>query len=218
MAALPGLAALNILGHQATGQTISNTVHVFDIGLNNPPDVPTLQGLADEFWTWIAATYLATVHSSSTVDQVTSKQVMDPLIKQSPLEAAHIVNLPGTHAPAGTQAPNSLCGVLAIKTQLASRRGRGHLFLPPAVASTAFSGDILNQADPYYTNCVAFATRLQAGCGPSQTWTGSHLSQWQLCIYSRAAALLAQPSVAQATACVVKPKAYWLRSRSHGGT
>lgn len=218
MPALQELASLQILGHMQNQQTVSNTIHVAKPGSGVAPDVPTLQGLADEFWAYISTTYLATFHASGFVDQVVAKQVMDPKIKDSPLEAQHIVNAAGTHSPPGAVVPQSLCGVVSLKTQLASRRGRGHLFMPPALSATSFTADLLTVSDPYYVALTAFATALQKGCTLSPTWSGTHLSQWSLCIFSKAAALLSQTDVAICSAVIVKPKAYWLRSRSHGGT
>lgn len=218
MSAFNGLAQLQIQGHMADGQAVLNTLHINDVGAGTPPDVTALTNLASDFWAWISGTYLALASTTLTVDQVVARQVSDPTAPVIVLEASHPVGTAGSRGTGARQGPQSLCGIASIKTPNASRRFRGHQFLPPIVDVASLSGNNLDGSGAYATAAAAYVAKLQAGCAPSPTWTGSTLAAWTLCIYSLAAAKLTQPSVAEAQLVTLKSKVSFLRSRERGGT
>ena len=106
----------------------------------------------------------------------------------------------------------------SMKTPNASRRFRGHNFLPPIVDVASLSGNVLDPSAAYATAAAAYVAKLQTGCQPSVTWTGTDLSAWSLCIYSHAAAVLSSPSVAAVQLVTLKSKVSFLRSRERGGS
>jgi hypothetical protein len=216
--AFNGLAQIQIQSHMADGQAVLNTLHINDAGAGSPPDVPTLTALAHEFWTWISGTYLALCTTTCTVDQVVARQVSDPTAPVIVLEAAYPVGTAGSRGTGARQGPTSLCGIASIKTPNASRRFRGHQFLPPIEDVASLSGNNLDGSAAYYTAAAAYIAKLQAGCAPSPTWTGTNLASWTLCIYSLAGAKLSQPSVATAQLVTLKSKVSFLRSRERGGS
>jgi hypothetical protein len=216
--AFNGLAQLQIQSHMADGQAVLNTVHINDVGAGSPPDVTALTNLATDFWSWISGTYLALAPTTMTVDQVIARQVSDPTSPVIVLEAAHPVGAAGTRGTGARQGPQSLCGIASIKTPNASRRFRGHLFLPPIVDVASLDNNNIAASSAYQTAAAAFVAKLQAGCAPTPSWTGSALAAWTLCIYSLAAAKLTQPSVAAAQLVTLKSKVSFLRSRERGGS
>lgn len=218
MAAFNGLAQLQIQSTLSDGQAVNNTVHLANTGLGAPPDVTKLTDLATQWWTYFSATYLALSPTTMTVQQILTKQVIDPASGGIPLEAAHPVGTAGTRGTGARQGPNSLCGVIAFKTPNASRRFRGHNFAPPIVDVASLSGNQLDPAGAYKTALDAYIVKLQTGCLPAVTWTGAELSSWHLCIYSHAAAVLSEPSVAATALVVRRDKVSFLRSRERGGS
>lgn len=218
MAAFNGQASLQFLSHTAVAQTVSNTFHVANSGAGSPPDFDALLALATQAAAQFATTYKALMPAASTWDTVVAKQVIDPTTTTVALEATYAVDAVGTRAIAGSGVPNSLCGVLALKTPNASRRFRGHLMLPPAIDGDAMNGNNWVTSNAYYTAMVAFAAEMAKGTPDGAGWTGSELSNYGLVIYSRTAALAAEPSVANVQTLVVRPKIAWLRSRERGAT
>ena len=181
----PGICAIQIQSHAVDGQAIINTVHITDPGLGTAPDLTTLGDLATQFWTWIASTYTALCTTDVTIDQTVAKQVEDPTAPGVILEAAHPIGVAGTRGLGARQGPRSLCGVASFKTPVASRRFRGHNFLPPVMDVASLSGNNLDATGAYWTAAQAYVAKLQAGCAPAVTWTGAQLSAWRLAIYSK---------------------------------
>ena len=218
MTAFNGLAQIQIQSLMDDGQAVSNSVHINDVGAGTPPDVPTLLQLATDWWTYFSATYLALAPTTMTVEQVVARQVSDPAAPVIVLEATHPVGTAGSRGTGARQGPQSLCGIASMKTPNASRRFRGHNFLPPIVDVASLSGNVLDPSAAYATAAAAYVAKLQTGCQPSVTWTGTDLSAWSLCIYSHAAAVLSSPSVAAVQLVTLKSKVSFLRSRERGGS
>lgn len=215
---LPGIASVQLLSFTDTLQEISNTFHIAKDGLSDPPDLTTLQQLADELYTWLGTSYLGTMVTNHTFQAIICKQVPDPTGATVIEEAQHVVGAVGTRSSDGSDTvPHSLCGLLQLKTPNASRRFRGHLFLPPCYGSGPLNGDALKTSSTYWTNAGTFAGKLAGGVvGSGSRWTGTHLTDWNLVIYSRAAQLAGQPSIANVSQVVRGPKVRWLRSREIG--
>lgn len=214
----PGIAQVQIQSHMTDGQAVVNSLHITDPGMGTAPDLPTITALATEWWTYFSATYLALSPTSMTVDQVVVRQVEDPTAPGVILEAAHPVAAAGTRGLGARQGPQSLCGVVSLKTPVASRRFRGHNFLPPIEDVASLSGNNLDGSGAYWTAAQAYVAKLQTGCAPSVTWTGSNLSSWRLSIYSRRAASLSLPQNADVQSASLKLKVSFLRSRERGGS
>lgn len=219
MSLFNGLAGVTFLSTAPNGQGISNTFHVSNPGAGSPPDLTELTALGTDLVTWFGTAYRATLGTTSTLVNVTTRQVSDPTTPSVILEAVTVVNGAGSRSVgAGSSVPYSLCGVLSLHTPNASRRSRGHMFLPPCQVSGPLAGNLLNTGDAYYTNAVALAAKFAAGCGVSPTWTGSHLSNYGLVIYSKTAAKVGAPSVSLCSAATINPSVRWLRSRERGTT
>lgn len=213
-----GIAQVQIQSHMADGQAVVNSVHITDPGLGVAPDLPTLTALATEWWTYFSTTYTALAPTTMTIDQIVTRQVEDPTSPGVILEAAHPVGTAGSRGTGARQGPQSLCGVASFKTPVASRRFRGHNFLPPILDVASLSGNSLDGSAAYQTAAAAYVARLQTGCAPTVTWTGTNLSAWRLSIYSRTAASLGLPQNADVQLVTLKSKVSFLRSRERGGS
>lgn len=218
MTALAGLASLQLLGHNAQGQTTSNTLHVSNDGAGSAPDFNALLQLATDFATEFATVYRALSPASWTWDAVVAKQVVPPADTTVPLEATHNVALAGTHTLAGIGVPQAVCVVVAFKTPNASRRFRGHNMLPPLADGGAIDGNNLASSSTWKTAALAYVAELTKGTPTGGGWTGSELSNYGLVIYSRAAQAQSLPSVANVQLVVLRDKIAWLRRREQGAT
>jgi len=221
MALLPGIVQIVQQGHMASGQSVINSFYIQRGSLSSVPDLPTMQTLVDDLETYLGPQYRAVGTTSYTHDAWLARNVDGLPPKTAPGEVSHPVNLPGTRAVTGGNAPESLCGVLSFKTVFASRRARGHNFMHPIINTAELAGNNLDTTKAYYTAMGTYAARLDDGCSnPTPTWTGAELHNWSLVIFSRttlAASAGAQSAYAMRS---IVPKAHvsFLRSRERGGS
>lgn len=206
------------LGTLANGQRTSNTIAIVNPGAGTAPTYADLQELGTELLTQFATTYKAIGTTTWTWDSILTKNVVVPGTTDTYQEAATTVAAPGTRSDTTTWIPDSVCGVLSLKTANASRRFRGHLFMQPARTQSSVGGNLLATGDGYHTALTNFATELAKGCIGGVGWTGGTLASFKLHVFSRAAAIAGAPYVAECTAVTVRPDARWLRSREHGGS
>jgi hypothetical protein len=215
---LPGLIAVQFLGHRVTNQATSNTIHVAKPTSADPPDFTELQAIADQLYTWCGTQYNNLGDTGWTFDSIIARSVPNPVDPGIALEASHAVGTTGTRTPGSTTVPEGLCGLIFFQTPNVSRRFRGHIFAPPAIAGAAINGNNLQASDTYWTNLTAFRDKLRAGYATSRTWTGSSLSNYNLVLYSKVAAQQSTPPVANVQFVGVRSKASFLRSRERGAT
>lgn len=216
MALLNGMARVNLLSQMASGQSVSNTFYVSDSGAGAPPDVAELAALAADIETWFSTTYRNIMLTVDTWQKVTCYQVADPAAPVLIEEASVYPNLAGTHGAGPRTNPDSVSGILSLKTPNASRRYRGHMFLIGPSFTGDMNGDKWDPASGWQTNAIALAAKFAAGIAPAPTWTGSHLSNYELVVFSKAAGIAGDPPVANVSACVIDPYVHWLRSRERG--
>lgn len=212
-----GAVSCNFVGHVASGQAFSNTFHLWDgTTSGDPPDLPALTTLASDLHTYFSTTYLAMLFTTSTWDSIKCSQISADPKTDPPLEAFLAVNAAGTRVTGSGTLPDSMCGVMSIKSPIASRRYRGHLMLPPAFNPADVNGDNFAVSQPYYVAMLALAAKFETGVLPTPTWTGTELAHYTLSLFSRTALTAAEPAMAFATAVVTQPKIHWLRSRERG--
>jgi len=215
-----GLALIRIHSTLDNGQAVINGLHVVNESEGSPPDLGKLQGIADDFATLAVTPYKAMLVTSATMDQITVTQVPDPKVTPAEvvLGASHPVGGGGTRtAGIGTPGPREACALISLKTAAASRRFRGHNFVPPAQDSAPMFGEVWTGSVPYTTAINGWVTFLRTGAGPAgPTWTGSTLSSYQLACYSRIAELQSVQSVALVMTVTTDLRIRWLRSRMRG--
>lgn len=219
MALFNGLARVNILSTLRSGQAISNTFHIAKPGASAPPDFTDLGVLATDIAAWFETTYRAVLTSGDTMQKVTCYQVTDPTAIVLEEESSVTIAAVGTGDSNPRTTPDSISAIMSIHTPNASRRFRGHLFLPGQWYAGGLDGDKwLVASDTWRTNALALVAKFSDGLLPSVSWTGTDLPDWNLAIYSKAAALASVASVANANACVLDEKVHWLRSRERGAS
>lgn len=200
----------------ASGQAVRNTVHLSHAAAGTAPDYTELLQLATDFAAYFGTTYEGILATTDTFVQVLAKQVNDPTSPAVLIEAAYPVNAAGTRALSGSASPDEACAVLSLKTPNASRRFRGHLFVPPAKKSGDLNSEHWDAASGYHTAIEAFRVKLQTGCGPTPTWTGTSLHNYTLSIFSKVAAAAGLASVASVQTVTCDYRVHWLRSRGRG--
>jgi hypothetical protein len=216
MAAFNGLIKATFLSQLASGQSVSNSFHLAQPAGGSPPDVAELTGVATDLQTYFSTTYRNILMNVDTWQKITCYQVSDPLAPIVIEEASVFPNLAGTGSAGSRSTPDSVAGVMSFKTPNASRRYRGHLILPGPWVNTALLNDKIDQTNNWWTNAIALVAKFATGLAPTPTWTGTHLSHYELAIYSNAAALASAPSVSAVSAVVLDPYVHWLRSRERG--
>src|SRR5215470_5261430 len=125
--------------------------------------------------------------TSDTVDSITCKRVGDPQLAPAPV-SEHVKTLGSAGTVTGTRdAPTELGIVIQLKTALAGRRSRGHMFLPPVIAHADISGEGFASGSGYVTVCNAFSTELaKLVAGASGHPSSGVLTNQNLCIFSKA--------------------------------
>lgn len=217
MAPLDGLAAVHLFASLPGGQQVANSFHISDPGSGAPPSPADLSDLATQLDAALATTYRDILTTTSTYTAIKVAQVPDPTIPRDAY-ADFILpkNLAGLRSEVNEASPNQACAVTSLKTNSGQRSYRGHLMLPPALAARSMNGQTFNHSSAYYTACVAFSAALQTGCFGSHTWSGSKLSSFYLCIYSKTLQSRALPSVTEVISVVQGDAVHWLRSRARG--
>jgi len=218
MALFNGLARIQLLSSLVTGQGVSNTFYLSKSGAGSPPSLTNLNDLSTQLYTWLGTQYRALLGTNAQFNSISAEQVSDPLSPVTVLKYVNTLNVAGSRTPASPAAPQSATAVMSLQTPNASRRFRGHLFMPPFLDPSNMSGDSWNTGSGNWTSLSSFNSKMNAGCGTSPTWTGAELSGWTLSIYSRTAAMAGDPSVAICSATICSPRIHWLRSRERGST
>lgn len=217
MSLFNGLAKVQIHSQLASGQACLNTLYLSRVGSGSPPSLTDLTNLITDLDTWLGTQYRAVLTTADTLVEYRAYQVADPTNPSPPLETVLPKNVVGTRTVSSDPSPQSLCTIISLKTPNASRRFRGHMFLPPAKDASALLNDGYKGSQAYWVAVSALNVKYQAGCGVSPTWTGSTLSSWTLSVYSNTAALQSAPSVAIcSTTAINSARANWLRSRERG--
>jgi hypothetical protein len=219
MANLGGLAAINIITKDYRGQATSNTFHVLKPSESSPPDLSELTALVGDIITWFQSSYLALIWGGGFFYSVSASQVQSTASPDPRIEYISVPNVAGTAGSAGSLVmPNEVCPVLSIHTSIASRRSRGHLFFPSTSKAGLSDNDTYTNTGTYWTAVQALAAKFAAGATTSPTWTGSTLSNFSLCVFSRTAEKASESDVFIASGAVVSTKVHFLRSRSRGTT
>lgn len=213
MSALPDIARCTFLSKLSTGQVCSNTFHIAKT-IGSAPDLTTLTNLANDLATYFDASYRLMLGTVDTFVSVTVKQERNPLSPGGELQYVKTLNLAGTYAFT-RNCPEALCGVISIKTPVATRRARGHFFAPPGLDRGNMVNRLWGGNDG--AHLTALAARFANGTSTSgPAWTGATLSSWILGVYSKSDASAANPYFYGANAVTSDLTVHWLRSRIRG--
>ena len=215
---VPAITDVFTLGFRSTvrGQLVANTFHVRQNPTAGAVDADHLVALlADSNTDTLVTKYRAILPTEGTLDYLVARLVPDPQFPDDPrAEAARTIGSAGTYASAGA-APTEACLVLSLGTDVAGRRYRGRVFLPPFDDRTIMSGEDVTASGTYWTNLTSFLAELAKTMYPSGA--GHYGGAWNdndLCIYSlKARTEDVGAYMARVTAAVRRPRIHWLRSR-----
>jgi hypothetical protein len=218
MAAFTDIATLQFQAHLSDGQAIRNTLHF----RRNPT-----AGSVDATWLadWLAASgttslvtaYRAILRSTDRLDGMLARATRDPSNPGDERdESFSEIDLAGTRTPASTAGPDELTTLLKVNGDLAGRRYRGRLWLPPPLDGAATSGgEYIVTSTTYWTNVGAFLTEL--GKTLYTAGAGHYSGAWNdvdMVVFSRAARLAGDTYYARVPSVGRSTKLHWLRSRN----
>jgi hypothetical protein len=218
MALENGLVRVNFLSRLNSGQAVSNTFYMHDDGAGSPPAFDDMVTLGSDLNDWFGAAYLDMLQEDDLFQSITVYQVADPTAPEAVLEATFHANDAGTSGAGPRGTPDSIAGVISFKTPNASRRYRGHIFIPGPDDPTQLNGDVYVPGGDYLERASILKGNFAAGIIGAITWTGDKLPDYNLVIFSKTAALAAAPAVANVSACVSDNRVHWLRSRERGAS
>jgi len=198
-------------------QTCLNTFHIGKAG-SGIPSLATMTALATELQTAFTSTYRGMLRTADSWQSIIVSQIADPLDPDPEVRFEKTVNLAGTRTNPATTVPDAICAVASLRSPLASRRYRGHLFLPPSLDQASIAGQAFLTSNAYFLAAQALVATFATGVGPSQTWAGTNLSTWQLVLYSKRDRLDTGTYQTAVSAVTLSSTIHWLRSRQRGTT
>lgn len=191
---------------RSDGTSFVNTICVRDDPTTGALETPSPGEIVGNIDSWLTTKYRAMLAPGYTVQEVHIRE----LYSGTPREAISTVNGAGTGAAETANMPVEVCKVISWKTNVATRRGRGRIFVPsPVRASALNTADAWATADTYWSNATTFINALLAGDDYSYGTGGAFTSHQSLRVHSRAG-----NTDFDVTAGVQRVRPHWLRSRS----
>jgi len=189
--------------HVPSGALVINTFCVHDhssVPLSDPLDAQTV---ADDVAAWITTLYKAVLQSAYTFDTVDSRE----LGTDTPAIGSSAVGAAGTLGAGTGLLPREVCMVVTLRTAVATRSGRGRMFIPsPLYSSNLASQDAwLTGTGGWYAAVGAFFDALVAGRDVTH---GSIDHHYSLRVYSRK-----RNASYDVTSYTRRLQPHWLRSR-----
>jgi hypothetical protein len=217
MAAFSDIMELQFQARLADGQAVRNTLHFRRNPSAGSVDATWLTALlGDANTTTLTTAYRAILPTTARLDGLLARAARDPLFPNDDRDEAFLViDAAGTRAAPATLAPDELTATMKLSGDLAGRRWRGRIWLPPAQDVTVISGEQASVGSTWFTNCLSFAAQLRHTL---YTDGGSHYGgQWNDCdmvVYSRRGRSLDETYYARVASLGVPTKLRWLRSRN----
>lgn len=151
---------------------IATVLHVEATGDDWLTPTPTPQQVADQVNTKMQAPYRNLLTTAYTFDRIDASTVTDPADpNQVPLHATHVVNAVGTRAPADSDLPPRICGMLRLNTALGGRSFRGRMFGPPLEGKAAIVSDLISATNDYTLAMNAFGDMIaDANLAAGSSW------------------------------------------------
>lgn len=194
---------VSLISHDGNGVQYVNTLcahvqqTVLDLADLGASDV------ASAVDTWLRTKYRDVLAAAYTFDEIQVRE----LFTETPAEAASTVGLAGTLTPGSGQLPREVCMVLSFKSDVATRSGRGRIFIPsPQNSSYLVAPDTWSTSGAYWTNVGALGAQLLTGQNVTFNLIDYHVS---LRIHSRK-----HNATYDVKSYLRRPAPHWLRSRS----
>lgn len=215
MAAFTDIATLQFQGHTASGQATRNTLHFRRNPSAGQVDATWLTAwLADSNTTALQTAYLKLFRTAGRLDGILARAERDPLNPNDDRdEAFKVVDLAGTGSAASTSSPDEAGVILKLNGDLAGRRFRGRIWLPPINDNGSIAGELA--AGSYVTNADLLRDELVKTTYPSgASHYGGQWNDVDLVVFSRRGRSLDERYYARVSGISVPRKIHWLRSRN----
>lgn len=145
---------------------------------------PTVADTASELWTKLGTAYRATLLTSTTMQLVHGYQEVETWNGAIASSGDFVVNLAGTAALGTGQVARPLSGVIDLRSDVATRSGRGWIMLPgPADPTMLNSSGTFNSIGAYTVAAQNLAALLDDAI--QHDVLGVHAWHLTPCIYSR---------------------------------
>jgi hypothetical protein len=191
-------------GHYSDGPLLVNTfcVRCDPGGETEQPDAGEIaQGVVD----WVGESYIFAQPTSVTVDELAIRELYD----NEPRVAAVSLNDTG-QITVGTAFPREIVRVMTLRTDVATRRGRGRMFMAtPQTAGSLSSAENFVVSGTWFTNLEAFRDDLLAGHDFDYGVGGLASAHLSCRVHSRVG-----NTDYDVTSILIRQKTHWLRSRS----
>ena len=217
MAAFNDIATMQFQGVSWSGQAWRNTYHFRRNPSAGDVDASWLAAwVADSNTTALKDKYLATLTVLQRLDGILVRATRDPLNPGADrAEAYRQVDAPGTRATPSGITPEELGPMLKLAGDLAGRRFRGRIWLPPLVDRGIVNGESYDFTSAYATAVANLATDLTKTLYTSGA--GHFGGQWNDCdmvVFSRRGRSLDETYYSRVSSIQRPPKVHWLRSRN----
>jgi hypothetical protein len=217
MAAFEDIATLQFQSHLPSGQAVRNSFHFRRNPSAGDVDATWLAAwLADANTTTLITAYRALLKPASRLDGLLGRATQDPLNPGDERDEAYrSIDLAGTGTAPAQYTPDELTVITKLNGDLAGRRFRGRVWLPPVHNQTEVLGENVSQVAAYWTAVVAFMAELTKTTYPSG---GSHYGgAWNDCdmvVFSRKGRAVDDTYYARVSGIGTGAKLHWLRSRN----
>lgn len=214
--AFEDIATLQFQSHLASGQAIRNSLHFRRNPSAGNVDATWLTAwLADANTTSLINAYKAVLRTVDTLDGVLGRATQDPTDTAADRDEAYRdVGALGTRVETGTGAPDELTVLLRLAGDLAGRRFRGRIWMPPAGDQEEISGENAYTGGDWWSTMGSFVAELIKTTYPSG---GAHYGgAWNdvdLVVFSRRGRLAGGTYYARVSGLSRPSKLRWLRSR-----
>lgn len=198
-------ARIALEAHDAgTGALVVNVLHAEVDTLTSPPN---WNSIAADVGTWLAQEWFNLLSQHKIFDQIVVTDENYPGSTHG--QGVHTAGSSGARIVPDQELDAALCEVVSLKTAVAKRYARGHVFLPPAETVTALGGiGLWSQTNAYWLAAQAFAAKFLAGFTAGST---SYTPE----VFSRhLVATGVTPFTNKVTSAPLSAKQHWLRSRS----
>jgi hypothetical protein len=217
MAEFTSIATMQFQGVSWSGQAWRNTYHFRRNPAAGEVDADWLSSwVGDANTTTLINKYLACMTVLQRLDGVLVRATRDPLFPAADRDEAYRqVDAPGTRATPAGITPEELCAMLKLAGDLAGRRYRGRIWLPPIVDRGIVNGESYDFTSAYATAVASLTTEWAKTLYTSGG--GHYAGNWNDCdmiVYSRKGRSLDQTYYARVSAIQRPPKVHWLRSRN----
>lgn len=191
-------------GHYSDGPLLVNTfcVKVDDGGALSHPDPGEIaQGVVD----WVGESYIFAQPTSVTVDELAVRE----LYENEPRVAAVSLNDTG-QVTVGSAFPREIVRVMTLRTDVATRSGRGRMFMAtPQTAGALQSAENFVVSGTWFSNLEAFRDALLAGHDIDYGPLGAYEAHLSCRVHSRV-----RNTDYDVTSILIRQRCHWLRSRA----